>query len=140
MPRPRVLITGVFDVLHEEHVKFLLEAKKLGTLIVGIESDQRVRQLKGNNRPINAAPVRMQNLLDLGIADEVLVLPKNFDRTPQHRAFLKLIQPNILAMSSHTSHLRIKSRLMQEIGGRVEIVHQHNPDVSTSKLLGLEID
>ncbi len=140
MSRPRVLITGVFDVLHEEHVKFLLDAKKLGTLIVAIESDGRVRQLKGNNRPINAAPVRMQNLLDLGIADEVIVLPKRFDRTADHRAFLKLIQPDILAVSSHTSHMQKKARLMKEIGGRVEVVRQHNPNVSTSKLLGLEID
>lgn len=140
MSRPRVLVTGVFDVLHEEHVRFLMDAKKLGTLIVAIESDGRVRQLKGHTRPINAAPVRMQNLIDLNIADEVMVLPDKFSQTTHHRAFLKLIKPDILAVSSHTSHLDKKVKLMQEIGGRVEVVRKHNPKVSTSKLLGLEID
>lgn len=132
---PRVLVTGVFDVLHEEHVKFLFAAKKLGQLMVGLESDLRVSNIKGNNRPINPAAVRMQNLVDLGIADEVFVLPEKFNNIEQRRTLLNLIKPDILAVSSHTPHLDKKRRLMKAIGGRVEIVHQHNPKVSTSKLL-----
>ena len=136
MSRPRVLATGVFDVLHEEHVKFLFAAKQLGELIVGIESDARVSRIKGSARPINPAEVRMQNLIDLGIANEVFVLPEQFDEEADHRALLKSIKPHILAVSSHSLHQNKKARLMKEIGGRVEVVHQHNPSVSTSKLLG----
>ncbi len=48
-----VLVTGVFDLLHQEHVIFLAKAKSGGDLlIVAIESDMRVKKIKGNDRPI----------------------------------------------------------------------------------------
>lgn len=131
-----VLTTGVFDVLHEEHTKFLQRAKALGgRLVVGIESDTRVTKIKGPDRPINSQAVRRQNLLDLHIADEVFILPEQFDSPDDHRALLQKIKPDILAVSSHSPHLDKKSRLMQEIGGRVEVVHEHNPAVSSTILI-----
>src|SRR3990172_12032671 len=49
-----VLVTGVFDLLHDEHRNFLKVAKKAGDfLIVGLESDTRVRALKGVGRPVH---------------------------------------------------------------------------------------
>ncbi|KKS79400.1 MAG: Bifunctional protein HldE, partial [Candidatus Beckwithbacteria bacterium GW2011_GWA2_43_10] len=68
----KVLVTGCFDVLHSEHKKFLKAAKKLGgTLLVGLETDARTRQLKGPGRPINSLRLRLKNLQQLGIADQV---------------------------------------------------------------------
>ena len=131
-----ILATGVFDVLHSEHVRFLQKAKALGDrLIVGIESDVRVRALKGEGRPINTQRLRKENLEKLAIADEVFVLPEAFNSDADFRALLQKRQPDILAVSSHTPHLDKKQQLMQEIGGRVEIVHQHNPAVSTTLIL-----
>lgn len=131
-----VLATGVFDVLHEEHVVFLQKAKELGgRLVVGIESDVRVRQLKGEGRPINAQAVRKANLEKLGIADEVFVLPEQFTSEKDYRALLAQLKPDILAVSSHTPHLDKKQRLMQEIGGKVVVVHDHNPAVSSTILI-----
>lgn len=138
MSSPRVLVTGVFDVLHQEHVNFLLAAKELGELIIGVESDKRVRELKGESRPINGAAVRVQNLLDLGIASEVFILPDSFSDQRDHKSLLDAVHPDILAVSSHSNHLDAKRRLMQDIGGRVEVVHQHNPMISTTKLLSQE--
>ncbi len=64
------LVTGVFDLLHEEHLRFLQKAKKTADfLLVGVESDLRVRQMKGQNRPLNDQLHRLQNLQKLGIAD-----------------------------------------------------------------------
>lgn len=130
-----VLATGVFDILHQEHITFLQKAKALGYLIVGLESDERVRKIKGPGRPINTADARMANLEKLAIADEVFILPRQFDAPADHKALLERIQPDILAVSSHTAHIEKKSQLMKELGGRVEIVHQHNPEVSTTQLL-----
>jgi cytidyltransferase-like protein len=131
-----VLATGVFDVLHQEHANFLKKAKALGgKLIVGIECDVRVRATKGVGRPVYAEQVRLHNLQALGIADEVFILPEQFNKLDNYRALLAKIKPDILAVSSHTPHLDKKQALMAERGGRVEVVHQHNPAVSTTILL-----
>lgn len=135
-PFQKVLVTGVFDILHQEHLAFLHKAKKLGFLVVGIESDVRVKKLKGEGRPINGQEVRLENVRKLHIADELCILPEQFSSSDDHRQLLMKIQPTILAVSSHSPHLDKKASLMKEIGGRVEVVHQHNPDVSTTLLLG----
>lgn len=131
-----VLVTGVFDVLHAEHEYFLRQAKALGgRLIIGIESDVRVKKLKGPDRPINSQNVRQQNLYTLGIADEVFILPEQFDSPEDHRALLLQVKPDILAVSSHSPHIDKKIQLMKEIGGRLEIVHEHNPAISSTILI-----
>lgn len=130
------LATGVFDVLHAEHIEFLKRAKALGgRLIVGIESDVRVRRLKGEGRPVNGEDVRRKNIERLGIVDEVFVLPEKFDLPEEHLDLLKKIKPDILAVSSHTPHIAEKIRLMKDLGGRVEVVHQHNPNISSTLLI-----
>jgi D-beta-D-heptose 7-phosphate kinase / D-beta-D-heptose 1-phosphate adenosyltransferase len=131
----RVLVTGVFDILHQEHVTFLQKAKQLGYLVVAIECDERVKKIKGEGRPLNTQTVRQHNVEELGIADEVIILPEQFNNPDDHRRLLNQVKPTILAVSSHTAHLDRKQRLMQEIGGRVEVVHQHNPDISTTKII-----
>lgn len=131
-----VLATGCFDVLHQEHKKFLKAAKALGGwLYVGLESDKRVRQLKGQGRPVNSLTKRLTNLRRLKIADHVFGLPENFSTTAARRALIKQIHPDILAVSSHTPNLPIKRRLMAEIGGKVKIVLKQNPKISTTKII-----
>ncbi|MBP7768362.1 adenylyltransferase/cytidyltransferase family protein [Candidatus Woesebacteria bacterium] len=131
-----VLVTGVFDVLHEEHLNFLHKAKKLGTaLLVGIESDVRVKLLKGEGRPINSERVRRTHLKELAIADEVFILPEKFSSIEDHRALLAKIKPAVLAVSSHTPFIENKRKLMAEVGGTVEIVHKQNKKISTTLIL-----
>lgn len=115
---------------------FLQKAKALGgRLVVGIESDARVRKLKGEGRPVNSQVTRKEHLEKLAIADEVFILPDTFDSEEDYRNLLAKLRPAILAVSSHTPHLPEKQRLMQEIGGRVVVVHEHNPRVSSTILL-----
>lgn len=74
-----VWTNGCFDLLHEGHEYLLRESKKLGTkLIVGLNRDGAVRELKGLNRPIEPYTVREQKLLDTGFVD--IVIP--IDKTP----------------------------------------------------------
>ena len=71
-----VFATGIFDLLHIEHLNFLRAAKKLGgKLIVGIESDIRTKQLKGPQRPIMNQAERKEMLEALDCVDKVIVLP-----------------------------------------------------------------
>ena len=131
-----VLATGVFDALHDEHQKFLAKAKESGdVLLVGIETDKRVKRLKGVERPLNDQNKRLQQLNALPVVDKAFLLPELFSNEEDHLALLTTIQPDVLAVSSHTPFLNQKKKLIQQVGGELKIVHQHNPQVSTTKAL-----
>lgn len=132
----RVLVTGVFDLLHQEHINFLRIARKYGKeLIVAIESDSRVRKLKGQGRPIQPSAQRLTHIVALGIVDKALILPEKFDMTADHEKFLRRLKPDLLVVSAHTPFLAVKRQLMKKIGGQVRVIYKHNPLISTSKLL-----
>ncbi|MCL4208346.1 adenylyltransferase/cytidyltransferase family protein [Patescibacteria group bacterium] len=136
MDKKTVLVTGVFDLLHEEHLNFLKKAKKLGNrLVIGIESDKRVKEIKGISRPVLSEQIRKKNLEKLLLADEVFILPEQFNKPEDHLNLIKKVGAKILAVSSHTAHLDKKQQIMEKVGGNVVVVHEHNPRVSTSILL-----
>ena len=103
--------------------------------MVGLESDIRVRQLKGPGRPVNDLKTRISNLEKLGIADIVLALPEKFNTDADHAALINQIKPDILAVSASTPNLDIKRKIMAKAHGRVVIVLPHNPKISTTKML-----
>ncbi len=132
-----VLVTGVFDILHQLHRLFLEKAKAAGDfLVVGLESDLRVTAMKGKGRPINSQAIRQQKLEALNLADIVFILPEQFAGPTDHEALIAHIKPAVLAVSSHTKHLEAKSKILQKHGGQVIVVLEHDPSVSTTKLLG----
>ena len=131
-----VLVTGVFDLLHQEHINFLRKAKAAGDiLVVGIESDKRVAQIKGVNRPIDSQAVRLNKLTDLKIIDYLLILPEQFNQRQNWEDFIELFSPAILAISSHSNYQQTKREIMEKFGGSLQIVHKHNPAISTTKIL-----
>ena len=86
-----VATNGCFDILHAGHVQYLQEAKKLGDkLIVGLNSDESVKKLKGTNRPYNTERNRAFVLQALECVDEVVI----FDSITCS-IFLKNIKPDI---------------------------------------------
>jgi len=130
------LVTGVFDLLHGEHHQFLAKAKVLADLlIVGLESDQRVTQLKGEGRPLNSAPVRQRNLMAWNLADQVFILPPAFAKPEGRESLLRKIKPDFLAVSSNSPFLDQKRQALAKINGEVVVVHQFNPRISSTKLI-----
>ncbi len=84
-----VFTNGCFDILHVGHLRLLEAARKLGDrLIVGINSDESVRRLKGPSRPIRSAEARAEMLKALPWVDEVVVFDED---TP--RDLLERLQP-----------------------------------------------
>ena len=80
-----VFTNGCFDILHLGHKTYLNQSKALGDfLIVAINSDESVKLLKGDDRPINNQELRSKNLMNLECVDEVVVFS---EETP-----LKLIE------------------------------------------------
>lgn len=132
-----VLVTGVFDLLHQEHLFFLKKALALGDiLLIGVESDQRVKQLKGKNRPINKLAFRIKNLeMKMSKNVQIFALPEEFSSPAAHRHLIKMIKPDYLAVSSHTDHLVEKRRILKNAGGELVIVHQHNPKISSTQII-----
>lgn len=73
----KVWVNGAFDVLHIGHIRLLQFASGLGQLRVGIDTDSRIKQLKGENRPFNTLQDRIEFLLSLKCVDMVTVFDSN---------------------------------------------------------------
>ena len=133
--KSRVLVTGCFDVLHKAHKDFLKKAKKQALiLIVGLEQDKRVNQLKGENRPINSFNIRANNLLKLKAVDYVFLLPENFKSKRKQIDLLLLIKPDVLALSENTPFLKKKKKILKDLKIKL-FVFPYNPEYSTTSLL-----
>jgi rfaE bifunctional protein nucleotidyltransferase chain/domain len=87
-----VFTNGCFDVLHRGHVEYLKQSRKLGKkLIVGLNSDESVKRLKGSNRPVNNEEDRKAILLALRFVDEVIIFD---DPTPL--SLIQVLRPDII--------------------------------------------
>jgi D-glycero-beta-D-manno-heptose 1-phosphate adenylyltransferase len=113
------LANGCFDLLHVGHVRYLHAAKNLGgRLIVAINSDDSVRKLKGEGRPLMPAMERAEILAALADVDAVVIFPE-----PDVRALIREIRPNIHAKGTDYTSATVPERdVVVECGGRVEIV------------------
>jgi len=113
------LANGAFDLLHVGHVRYLHAAKALGgKLIVAINSDESVRTLKGEGRPIMPAEERAEILAGLADVDVVVVF-----RELDVRALIREIRPDVHAKGTdYTAENVPEADTVRECGGRVEIV------------------
>ncbi len=131
--RKLVVTNGCFDILHAGHALYLEAARHLGdALLVGVNSDASVRQLKGESRPINPEIDRALVLASLACVDAVCVFT---DVTAER--FLAHAQPDIYAKGGDNTIETINQterRLVESLGGRVAIV-PGAPGRSTSGLL-----
>lgn len=126
-----VFTNGCFDILHRGHVTYLNQARDLGDLlIVGINSDESVKRLKGPERPVNMLEDRAYVLSALKSVDYVIPFEED---TPLN--LINLIMPDILVKGGDYTIDRIVGA--QEVlahGGRVEII-PFVPGKSTSAII-----
>lgn len=126
-----VMTNGCFDLLHAGHVSYLAEARQLGDrLIVAVNTDDSVRRLKGETRPINAVDNRMIVLAALGSVDWVVPFSED---TPE-RLICKL-KPNILVKGGDNDPNHIPgNRCVWDNGGDV-IVLSFKDGISTTRTI-----
>lgn len=131
-----VLATGVFDLLHSEHKKFLKKAKEQGDiLLVGVETDERVKKLKGQDRPVWKLAKRLKQIAKFPFVDHVFALPQKFDKPENHEELIAQLKPDILAVSANTPNQQEKKKIMQKYAGKAKVVLPYNPKISTTKII-----
>ena len=102
-----VLTNGVFDILHKGHIELLKFAKSQGTkLIVAIDSDRRVKELKGDSRPINNEEDRRKVLETNRYVDEVVI----FDSTEELQGFYQTLSPDVIVKGSEWTADEVRER------------------------------
>lgn len=128
-----VLVGGCFDILHLGHIYFLEQAKKQGNfLMVLLESDETVKKLKGENRPINDQKTRAKMLAALESVDYVCMLKPLYTNKAYDELVLR-IKPAIIATTKGDLFQSHKKRQARQIDGKVVIIRKIS-DHSTSML------
>lgn len=130
-----VLAGGCFDLLHPGHVVFLEKAKKAGDiLIILLESDEKIKVLKGINRPVQSQLKRAKVLSLLAAVDYVVNMPYLKEDLEYDRLILR-IKPDIIAATSGSQSTNHYKRVAKLVGAKLKFVTEAIGDYSTSSLI-----
>lgn len=136
----KILVGGCFDILHYGHITFLEQAKQLGSsLVVLLESDEKVRAMKGDKRPIHTQKQRKAMLDALDCVDEVILLPA-ITTDIYYKNLIEKMKPAVIALTEGDPILEKKQTQAAEIGAELVVIPKiHTPSTSQlAKLLELE--
>lgn len=130
-----VLVGGCFDILHPGHVIFLEKAKKAGdVLFVMLESDRKVKLLKGANRPIHNQLRRAKVLSALCCVDYIVMLSFLKNDT-QYDDLIAKIRPDVIAASGKDVDITNHKRASKLVGAQFKVVTKAIQDHSSSSIL-----
>ena len=126
-----VFTNGCFDILHLGHLDYLCKAKDLGSkLIVGVNSSNSVKKLKGPSRPVNSTQSRSKLLAGFECIDLIVVFNED---TPLN--LIQSLKPNILVKGGdYTFETIVGAEEVKNYGGQVKII-PFLPGYSTSKIV-----
>ena len=127
-----VFTNGCFDILHIGHIRYLKEISKLGdTLVVGVNSDRSVRELKGEGRPVNTVSDRVEMLAAYPFIDYVVVFDED---TPIE--LIRKLKPDVLAKGSDYKRIEdvVGWDIVTENGGKV-VLADYVEGKSTSNIV-----
>jgi rfaE bifunctional protein nucleotidyltransferase chain/domain len=126
-----VFTNGCFDLLHVGHVRYLQESKSLGDiLVVGLNTDASVSQLKGPSRPVQHELDRAEIMAALGCVDFVTLF---FEETPQK--LIELVRPDVLVKGGDwTPEKIVGAPFVLSYGGKVMSL-AFQPGRSTSSII-----
>ncbi|MBW7943931.1 adenylyltransferase/cytidyltransferase family protein [Patescibacteria group bacterium] len=133
-----VLTQGVFDLVHIGHARYCDEAKKYGDiLIVGVDSDEKVRHRKGPDRPIVPQEERLEMLTYLRSVDAVVLKELNAPKLN----LIKLIQPDVLVVTrdNYTDFSEEKRKAIDTYCGRVVVLDPMATTSTSAKIRRLQI-
>lgn len=126
-----VFTNGCFDVVHYGHVKYLAKAAELGdVLVIGLNTDESVKQIKGENRPVNPMEARQWTLAALEFVDYVIPFDEN---TPYE--LIREVKPNVLVKGKDYNEKDVVGHdLVKANGGSVKTIELEK-GFSTSSII-----
>jgi D-beta-D-heptose 7-phosphate kinase/D-beta-D-heptose 1-phosphate adenosyltransferase len=129
-----VFTNGCFDILHSGHVTYLHRAKDLGdVLIVGLNTDESIKRIKGENRPINSLIDRLQVLAGLSSVDHIVPFGSRNDDTPV--PLIRIVRPHVFAKGGdYTKEKLPEAETVEAYGGEIVFL-DHIPDHSTTRII-----
>lgn len=128
----KIIVNGTFDLLHVGHIELLEYAKSLGNqLLVCIDSDSRVKELKGESRPINTQDDRIKMLGALRCVDLVWV----FDTKEKLIEQIELYQPDIMVKGSDYKGRSVVGEALCK-----QVIYYDRTEHSTTKTIQSIID
>lgn len=124
----RIWVNGTFDVMHVGHIRLLEFAKSLGDfLIVGLDTDDRIKEQKGRDRPVNSLASRIEFMQSIKWVDEVV----NFDSDDVLSALVKSVRPMAMVVGEEYKNKKvIGSEWASEV-----IYFNRVEDYSTTKII-----
>ena len=126
----KVWVNGSFDVLHIGHIRLLAHAGSLGTVRVGLDSDERIQQKKGENRPVNNLQDRMDFISSIRFVNDVV----SFGSDDELISRIKEYGPDIMVIGDDYDYHSI---IGIEYIPKVEFF-QKVKDKSTTRILNYE--
>lgn len=125
-----VLTSGSFDLIHLGHVKYLAHAKSLGdVLIVGVDSDERIRdRKKGADRPLVPQEERLE-LLAYQRPVDLLYLKQ---KTDPHWALISAVRPDVLVLTADHSYDEDDLAALGELCGEITVL-ERQAGITTSE-------
>lgn len=129
--KPIILANGCFDVIHVGHIRYLLGAKRHGGfLVVGVNSDDQVRRLKGEHRPLIPASERAEIIAALRCVDAVTIFHE-----PTVEELIAAIRPDFHAKGTdYTAETVPERKIVMQYGGQVIIVGDPKEHSSTAMI------
>jgi rfaE bifunctional protein nucleotidyltransferase chain/domain len=128
-----VVTNGCFDLLHVGHVRYLKAARSLGDiLIVGVNGDRSIRELKGDGRPLNNEEDRAEVVASLDSVDLVAIFPEL-----RATRFIELAKPDVYVKGGDYDMESLNSEeraALEKIGAKIDIV-PFEKEYSTSNLI-----
>jgi D-beta-D-heptose 7-phosphate kinase/D-beta-D-heptose 1-phosphate adenosyltransferase len=126
-----VLTNGCFDLLHAGHIMFFSAAKQLGdVLIVAIDDDESVKNMKGQGRPVIKAGQRVRIISALDVVDYVVVFS-----TGELKKLLEIVRPDVLTKgSNYKTEEVIGHEIVEKFGGRVVLIPV-SEDISSTRII-----
>ena len=124
-----VLTSGSFDLIHLGHVKYLAKAKELGdVLVVGVDSDRKIRERKGEDRPLVPERERLEMLAHQRPVDLIYLK----DDEDQRWALIKAVEPDVLVLTEDHSYSAEEQAQLGELCGEVAVL-ERQASVTTSE-------
>jgi D-glycero-beta-D-manno-heptose 1-phosphate adenylyltransferase len=124
-----VLTSGSFDLIHLGHVKYLAKAKELGdVLVVGVDSDAKIRRRKGEDRPMVPEEERMEMLSHQRPVDLIFLKGDGDERW----ALIKAVRPDVLVLTADHSYSEEEMEELQALCGAVQVL-ERQAAVTTSE-------